>query len=220
MKCENFSKFLIFLVFLGSVSVLICHSDASDQKQNIETQPLSQYHVVFSPISLIFSPLNPEETKIKTELNSSPRVMEPKIILNPLESNYFVGEPIHFSGLINIPESKSLYVEFSRDKGTQKNLPEGIKIHYSEDIPVKKSDIAGYNGFSGNINTSYFLPGNYCMHVILLDEKGREIIVRNQTDTILTESLINNPERQSGNPILVTLFFAITAICLVTLKKK
>jgi hypothetical protein len=188
MKYEIFYGLLILLVFLGSsVSLLIWHSEAFDQQQNI---------------------------------NSSPLVTNPELLLNPLEPNYLVGEPIQYSGLINIPESKSLYVVFNRNIGTQRTLPDGLKIGYSEDIPIIKSDIAGYNGFSGKINTTNFLPGNYSLLVILLDEQGREIIVRNQTDTILTESLINNPERQSGNPVLVTLFFAITAICLVSLGRK
>lgn len=205
-------RLILFLICL--VPVLICCCGTATQEQNTVIQKLPDIKLLS-----VAEGLNPEEVETKNP-DSNTSLPKPLIILNTLEPDYYIGETIQFSGLVNIQENKFLYVEFSRNKGTQKILPENVKIRYSENIPVMRSDITAYNEFKGNINTTNFLPGNYTLLIVSLNQQGKEIIAQNQTITVLTEPQIIDSEKKSGNSIAIALLFALTAICVVFFWKK
>jgi hypothetical protein len=145
---------------------------------------------------------------------------EPVIILDPLKPDYQLGETIQFSGYCNIPETKSLHIEFLNKKHTQKSLPDDLIAYYQEDIPVIWNENTGYYRFAGEISTTKFLPGNYTLFVTAINEQKHERISLNQTTIILTGSQINNSDRQLGNSILITLVLTVTAIGIALIRKK
>lgn len=131
------------------------------------------------------------------DLDPNTSITEPVIILNSLESDYYLGEPVKFSGFCDNPETKYLHIEFLSSKHTQKSLPDDLIAYYKDDIMVIWSANAGYYQFKGEINTTKFLPGNYTLFVTAIDEQRHDRIVQNQTTTILTGSQINYSDRQS-----------------------
>jgi len=153
------------------------------------------------------------ETQIRLESSKSQPTQE--IIIDPLNSDYLIGDTIHFSGREQITEAKTIFVELVMDPVPRNLLQDNRTAFFVDDIPLEKSKNPGYLEFEDKIDTTNLYPGNYLLQVISFNQAEDGLFAINQTRISLTESTSPIPQQKSANPFLISLLLTGTAILFV-----
>ena len=210
MKSVKFSRLLILLIFLSSVSLLICHCEGFDHQQNAPS--CLSYQITTIPTIFMRDQSENSESNLSITNIIPVSFTDQGVYFNQLKSDYASGEPIIISGYANSTAGKQMYIEIATMDYHQRRLPEGKTNMYTKTLDIQ----SGMNfNFSLTLNSTLLLPGEYYVDVFFIDKSTKDAVLINKTTFTLHDSVM----KQSGEAIFTTFIMAITAISLALLRK-